>query len=364
VLTFFLSMETDMCTRKRLLIVFVLIFTACLAEREPKSESGDPSLVSSIASWADSHTVVTKELLKIGTEDLDSDHYMFAGVNDLRIDDENNVYILDRKNSIIEKYAPDGAYMKSFQLKRGQGPGEFQNPLFFDIGIDNHLYISDNFQGRITVLDQEGTPVKIITSKIQPSTIAAGSDGSVFVTGGVLETGDHRVFKYSIHDGELEAVFCRNRRLTEQFVKIGGSGELCRDRNGNIYYAFYAPYDIRKFTPQGELIARFAREASFVKPPSNVDTGLIHTSVFTKSLVTFPDGKLLYVICDRAKDPSVSYFDVFDTSGNWLISFTSIQHFPDWVGRLVRIDGEGNFYLEFWEPFPHVRKYSVEFTIK
>ena len=54
------------------------------------------------------------------------------------------------------------------------------------------------------------------------------------------------------------------------------------------------------------------------------------------------------------------FFDIFDSEGNWLLSFPSTELNTGWV-RKVTTDSHGNLYLDFMEPFPHIRKFSSKF---
>ena len=82
----------------------------------------------------------------------------------------------------------------------------------------------------------------------------------------------------------------------------------------------------------------------------------------TLTMDFFPDGKLLHTYLDHRVQPPIYCFDVFDKNGDWLISFDTREFIKDKYGRLVRIDGQGHVYMEFWQPFPHIRKYSIEFV--
>jgi hypothetical protein len=312
--------------------------------------------------WKGRYTVEVKELLRIGSEDLADDPYVFSGINDIRIDGSGNVYALDFKELKIKVFTPEGKYLRAYELHKGQGPGEFQRPLWFDIGPNGDLYVVDSDLPRITALNQTGKYVGMMTLRRRPGLIAVGRDGSIYMTGGLLDTSEYEVSKYHFPDGKLLDTFCPTNELARWIGRVGGNGEICVNPQGNVYYSFTIPYDIREFSPSGELLNRFGRKIPSWRPPRISNTGLPDSPIMSLTMGVFPDGKLLCTFLDRRTDPYVYWFDVFDKNGDWLISFDTREYIKDKYGRLVRIDSRGHVYMEFWKPFPHIRKYSIEFV--
>jgi hypothetical protein len=78
---------------------------------------------------------------------------------------DGNIYALDRMDSFIKVYAPDGAYLRRLGGK-GQGPGEIQRVegVFFDFTPGGELYFTEFFQGHnwITLMKPDGNLIKVI----------------------------------------------------------------------------------------------------------------------------------------------------------------------------------------------------------
>lgn len=66
-----------------------------------------------------------KQELSIGNED--DDDYIFVKVRKLAVDDQDNIYVLDRGKCQVKVFDKHGTYIRSFGRK-GQGPGEFLSP--------------------------------------------------------------------------------------------------------------------------------------------------------------------------------------------------------------------------------------------
>ncbi len=92
-----------------------------------------------------------KEDLSIGQEN--DNRYMFYRIIDVKVDADENIYVMDIGNKRIQKYDRFGKYLCTIG-REGQGPGEFQSPLSFDI---------DDNQGIVGVLD--GRKLKLFDKK-------------------------------------------------------------------------------------------------------------------------------------------------------------------------------------------------------
>ena len=83
-----------------------------------------------------------EEDLSIGGNVNDDNYYFMARIRKLVVDDQLNIFVIDRRNRRIQKYDRAGNYLVTFG-RFGQGPGEFQIPN--EIIVDN--------RGKIWVFD-------------------------------------------------------------------------------------------------------------------------------------------------------------------------------------------------------------------
>ncbi len=74
-----------------------------------------------------------EEDLNIGRED--DENYMFYDLASIAVDAEDNIFVLDRGNTRIQKYDRNGNYLQTIGRK-GQGPGEF-----LDIRYMSDIYL-------------------------------------------------------------------------------------------------------------------------------------------------------------------------------------------------------------------------------
>ena len=112
--------------------------------------------------------------LSIGNE-LD-ENYLFYKVRDIGVDTRDKIYVLDAGNRRIQVFNKSGKYVKTIG-QRGQGPGEFENPVNLFIDKEDNLYVLDN--RTITVFDDRGTYINTIQTEIQISEFSVASDGTI-----------------------------------------------------------------------------------------------------------------------------------------------------------------------------------------
>lgn len=83
---------------------------------------------------------------------------ILAEINAIQIDDQGNIYILDRKNTQVSVFNTDGLFIRSFG-KRGQGPGEFQVPIGMFVE-GQYLHIYDFMIRKISTFSLDGKHIK------------------------------------------------------------------------------------------------------------------------------------------------------------------------------------------------------------
>jgi hypothetical protein len=81
--------------------------------------------------------------------------YIFNKPQWLRVDRTGRIYVMDWGDVCIKVFEPDGRLLRTIGRK-GQGPGEFDIPAWFDLAPDRKIAIMDGRNSRVTVFDEEG----------------------------------------------------------------------------------------------------------------------------------------------------------------------------------------------------------------
>jgi len=75
---------------------------------------------------------------------------------DLKVDAQGNIYVLDWGDVDIKVFSPEGQLARKIG-KKGQGPGEFDTPAYFDLAADGRIFLLSGRQHQMIILDGAGT---------------------------------------------------------------------------------------------------------------------------------------------------------------------------------------------------------------
>lgn len=190
-----------------------------------------------------------------GSEDL------FSSIVDFDVDAEGSIYILDQREGRVRIFDKNGRPVKSFG-KKGQGPGEFQVPIFLEISPSGRLLCFDPLASRLLSFSMTGDFLEQIfyskTRAFGPSHI--DSRGNL-IGRAVLapEPIGGQILQIMSPDGSrVLDVF----KVASDLSKRGkrefdvGKPRLCFsfDRLDHVYWGYADTYEIRVIDAQGALL--------------------------------------------------------------------------------------------------------------
>ncbi len=100
----------------------------------------------------------SEKIFELGKEGL-----LFGSIDSVCEDDEQNFYVLDRMDSKIHKFSPNGKLLLSFGSK-GQGPGEFQAPHDVFVAQNGNVFVSEDM-AFVSIFDSEGKFIKRLSAE-------------------------------------------------------------------------------------------------------------------------------------------------------------------------------------------------------
>ncbi|MFW9972453.1 MAG: 6-bladed beta-propeller, partial [Candidatus Odinarchaeota archaeon] len=104
-------------------------------------------------------TFELEENLSIGNED--NENYMFFNLSRIAFDSEQNIFVLDAGNCRIQKFDKNGNFLQTIG-RRGQGPGEFEQPRSIQFDLKNRIYVYDSLRRNLYVFEKDGKFKKTI----------------------------------------------------------------------------------------------------------------------------------------------------------------------------------------------------------
>ncbi|MCD6517894.1 MAG: 6-bladed beta-propeller [Candidatus Aminicenantes bacterium] len=145
-----------------LVLTLVLIFLAGCGPKEPgegypvEIETVDSVKIVSNPGFPKEGKVryAMEEEISIGVMEGDEE-YMLNQPQDVKVSEDGTIYMLDWGDACIKVFDAHGVYLRTIGRK-GQGPGEFELPAYFDLSSDGRVFIMDTRNRRVVIFDVEG----------------------------------------------------------------------------------------------------------------------------------------------------------------------------------------------------------------
>jgi hypothetical protein len=288
-----------------------------------------------------SHGLELSDDLRIGGKDAP---VHFGNIVHLASDSKGQIIVADYTQNEIRRFAADGTLIGPIG-KAGDGPGEYRFVVAIGVDAKDNLYVVGSKRVRMYDASDKFVSDFRDDSPNLVRSLRALPDGSLFLaeydaqTNTVLQkyAGMKRVTQFG-------APFKFSGQYADQMMMAYAGGFIDVGADGMIYYSQMSPYEIRKYTPSGDLLLQIFRENNFVTPPHLEKKGgsmIFHPNSGSVGIFALPDGKLLNVIgiVDADGKPSSTVLDLFDGEGHMLLSHRLERYFtPQWC------DPSGNLY--------------------
>ena len=223
-------------------------------------------------------TFELEEDLSIGGED--DENYLFYSVRDIGVDDDGNIYVLERGNLRIQKFDRDGNYLCTMG-RIGQGPGEFE--WAFQLLINDENGIIGMLENRkIIVFDMDGNhldkDISLVSFMFPLIVDSSGNYWGVdmeylegdYVTGNIFhifvkldQQGQivKKIAKFPFHQfQERSGEGSRSTTTGEEYdLRIESVGEK------NIVYGYSKEYELNIINLDGDLVLKISKDEPYQK---------------------------------------------------------------------------------------------------
>ncbi len=187
-----------------------------------------------------------------------SDRGYFQTPKDIAVDKEGFVYVVDSRNSRIQKFSNAGNFVLSWG-KDGSGPGDMKEPCGIDIGPDGNVYVADTWNGRVEIFNNSGSFLMAVGGDLGlwgPRDVAVDKDGNIYI----VDTGNFLVYKLDKAGKKLAAWGKKRNGVEKGTDKPGEFFEpfsIKQGPDGNIYIADRVNYRIQVMSTSGKYIREF-----------------------------------------------------------------------------------------------------------
>lgn len=322
-------------------------------------------------------TIIFKEELSIGAEDKDG-NIVFIDPWLSLVDDEENIYLIEKKDKFIRVFNSDGKQIRTIGAK-GSGPGEFQaiSPSLA-VTKDGKALVPDPTTRRISFFDSSGRFINSFRWRTSNSNIILIKEAS-FIASAMSNSGDALGQFVAIFVNEVD--FDGNEREIEgEFsvtrfspINVGGRqvyynepvvtmsifvGDQNRQR---FYHCINNKYLIEVFDGSGKLFRKIDR------PYKPVRFTAADVSNYRASLMGF-NKETIEAIMDREmhKEKSIVENMLVDGSGNLWIQTNENKNVEDKMLTAFDVfDSDGRYVAKVWSSvipriFKNGRMYQME----
>jgi len=352
---FFLCYKVSNREMKRLLLAVLIFFVTVSLVRADKIEVktiDGVQVVFNPKKPAPPRGALTKLTLKeeFSLGEGKKEEEIFSEISSFTVDDEGNIYLLDRKENKILVFDKKGKYLRSFG-KKGQGPGEISGPVGIRLTPARELLVEDSLNQRFAFFSLDGKFLRSI------------STGKFFGLAGVefdsqaKMIAQHFVFEKNKvgqeikkFDKELNPLFTiATDYMNIMAGKINPLSMLTIYRvgkNDTILISNLDRYEIKVLNSEGKVIKRILKEWEPIKISDEYKKERLaqlppETAMFKDRIEVpkvFPpyenffldeQGRIFVKTYETGKMKEEHLFDIFDAAGNYIakIALKGNDHF-------------------------------------
>jgi len=210
-----------------------------------------------------------QEILRLDTENKSLIDKGLLDIYRFTVDNEGNIYILYKRNQgdMIFMLDQRGRILRSFGRK-GQGPGELENPEEILLSPEGNLFVQDIGNGKLTIFNKEGTFIELKRLSPEITLVSSLSNGN-FLGLEPIYGGD--VNQWGLTLNYYDANFKKIRELdrltfpnpvASKIIEASPHVIICRVSGDRIYSAYpERGYEFLVFDLKGEFIRKISVKA-------------------------------------------------------------------------------------------------------
>jgi hypothetical protein len=311
-----------------------------------------------------------EEDLSIG-EAVGANEYVFARAWYIAVNDDGEIFVMDQGDACVKVFSKNGTYLRSIGRK-GQGPGELQNPNSLHLTKNGRLIFEDFIRG-LNVFGPDGTFREFLPATAFVD-ILVTPGGRIVARVNTIEADrpgkQIRVFDSVLHQQAAFPFFPDEPRDPQVIKPFAGSFCWALTAEDDLAVSYEGAYEIDIFSLDGRLHRRIRKEFDPVKITQDeidaiqkrlrgrkADIPAAHAPL--QGLWADDEGHLYVKTYERTEGGRSLYYDVFDRDGRCLAKLLiSLTIRPQvWKG--------GKMYSleEDAEGFQRVKRYRLAWRV-
>ncbi len=308
--------------------------------------------------------LIIEEELSIGDSEENED-YMFSDISHITVDSDGRIYILDRRESHVKLFDPNGKHIRTIGRK-GQGPGEFNNPIFIYYPRDELLVMESD---RLSFFSPEGKLLRVIPTKTEfLSRARCDSQGNIITTSSVFDP-ENPYYVLKKFNSEIslikEIIRVPMQRRPGIINPFSPNLYMTVDAEDNIIFAYSKDYEVMVFNPDGDLIKKIIREYDPVEitdeeieeatrgAPPRIKFEFPKSHPAYQRFVHDEMGRLYVQSNEKGEGLNVYYHDVFNREGQYIVR-VPLRQYP-----VIFQNGKLYSLEEGEDGYQYVKRYKV-----
>jgi len=260
------------------------------------------------------------------------EEYMFSETGTIAVDDEERIYVSDRKETHIKVFDKDGVYLMTIGRK-GQGPGEFERISGMQITHKKELLVFDFNMRRLSFFTVDGKLIETLSiSELRPFELNVNSKRNYIIKSVAIDLlTNQSISELKIYDANLSLL---------QTVAAPGPSDIFNPfdpffiwklaKDDNIVYGYNETYELRILDSGGKLIKKIVKEYDPVKitkeekqeaekkysPPNKIDYPPFRPAY--RYFTLDDEGRIFVETFEKTEDGNGYYHDIFDSEGRYI----------------------------------------------
>lgn len=303
---------------------------------------------------AEKKSLFLKEDLSLGVEDGD-ENLIFERISSVRLDSSGHIYIFDWEKSSIVKFDPNGEFLASIALKRGQGPGEVVNLGHMDVSASGRIFIHDINSRKVLVFNPEGHLLREIWHRdFQGTSIACLGDDQVVILG----FKDDKIFHVIDLEGKLLSSFGDPFEVPSHLSKFKDMPlvkmPLRFDRSKTNSFYIINPHKNEIYAYRDYNLERIIKgKSKWFEHEKALITDKGHLALIFPAVYVLEHQNRLYITFPPQRGQGSGELTIFENDKP--VASAEV------IGIPHAVDSQGRLYVVEQENFPRVVRYIVQF---
>jgi len=273
----------------------------------------------------------------------DSLEESFAEIVALDVGKDGTAYVLDMKDNRVKVFDVRGKFLRAFG-KKGQGPGELNQPVGLTITPENEILVEDVLNQRLALFTLDGKFLRHISTAKTLGLSGIEMDGRGLIVARSMGLGDAGKMSIDVktYDKDLNpkiklAAVEYSISLQSKINPYSAMNLLyALDSQGRLYLGSQKGYEIKVLSLEGRLLKTIGRDYDPVAITKEDKDGMLKQlsnvpGVNIKDMIQFPkvfppygnfvladEDRLLVRTYEKGRAEKEYYWDVFDAEGRFV----------------------------------------------